>query len=537
VHPDDEAALPTGSFAATPSGARFVAPEVRRGLMPGILEALLAARRAARVALAQEADLAARAVLDARQKALKLMANAAYGFIGAGASPLQCAPIADACLALGAAACRRAREVAEAAAAAGALGPEGRGARVIYAQTDSLFLLLPAAPDAAAAVRAGRAAAAAVSAAFAPPVQLAFERVALPFLLLHVNRYAGKTWAREEDAAAGRGAQLLVKGLKSAWRQSPPIVRTTLHGALERLLMRGDAEAAAAFAEGEVRRLLEGRTSARELALTGGLWRVTGEQIAERAAGEGGNGGDAGGGGAAAGQAPEAKVRGPHAALAVRLAQRDPGRRFVLGERLGYVLLAGHKRQEDAAEDPLTAARAGLPLDRELVWRNKLKRPLEELFAPALPQARLRHLLNGPHTLVRHVDAGPAEGAAAPPPARGLKGGPRQAGMAAFFRPQARCLACRGAVRISGAAADAPALCGACEGAGARPGALLRELGEAGEAAAHGAAAAAACRACDSALLCQPILCANGECPVTYARIEAARRAAAAGAALRRLEM
>jgi DNA polymerase delta subunit 1 len=34
-------------------------------------------------------------------------------------------------------------------------------------------------------------------------------------------------------------------------------------------------------------------------------------------------------------------VRGPHAALAVKLTQRDPGRSFVLGERVPYVLLAG----------------------------------------------------------------------------------------------------------------------------------------------------------------------------------------------------
>jgi hypothetical protein len=42
-----------------------------------------------------------------------------------------------------------------------------------------------------------------------------------------------------------------------------------------------------------------------------------------------------GGGGA------EEDVKGPHAALAVKLTQRDPDRRFVLGERLQYVLLAG----------------------------------------------------------------------------------------------------------------------------------------------------------------------------------------------------
>ena len=42
-----------------------------------------------------------RAILDSRQKALKLTANALYGFTGAMASPLQSTALADGCLALG----------------------------------------------------------------------------------------------------------------------------------------------------------------------------------------------------------------------------------------------------------------------------------------------------------------------------------------------------------------------------------------------------------------------------------------------------
>lgn len=44
---------------------------------------------------------ASRAILDSRQKALKLTANALYGFTGAMASPLQSTALADGCLALG----------------------------------------------------------------------------------------------------------------------------------------------------------------------------------------------------------------------------------------------------------------------------------------------------------------------------------------------------------------------------------------------------------------------------------------------------
>jgi hypothetical protein len=69
-------------------------------------------------------------------------------------------------------------------------------------------------------------------------MELKFERVCQPFMLLHVNRYAGRAFEREEDVE--RGGELICKGVKSMWRQTAPILRTTLHGALERILMRDD---------------------------------------------------------------------------------------------------------------------------------------------------------------------------------------------------------------------------------------------------------------------------------------------------------
>lgn len=50
------------------------------------------------------------------------------------------------------------------------------------------------------------------------------------------GRYAGQGYEREEDV--GRGGTLLVKGLKSMWRQAAPIVRNTLQGALRRIIMQ-----------------------------------------------------------------------------------------------------------------------------------------------------------------------------------------------------------------------------------------------------------------------------------------------------------
>lgn len=60
--------------------------------------------------------------MDGRQKALKLMANAMYGFTGAQPSPVRLVALADACLSLGAAVCHRARQTLEDPNSAAALG-------------------------------------------------------------------------------------------------------------------------------------------------------------------------------------------------------------------------------------------------------------------------------------------------------------------------------------------------------------------------------------------------------------------------------
>ena len=70
-------------------------------------------------------------------------------------------------------------------------------------------------------------------------------------------------------------------------------------------VLQEDVKGAEEFVKGEITRLLSGRCEAWEMVMTGGLWRVTGQQVAS----------------AAEGTAPAEgeEVRGPHASLAVRL--------------------------------------------------------------------------------------------------------------------------------------------------------------------------------------------------------------------------
>lgn len=63
---------------------------------------------------------------------------------------------------------------------------------MIYAQTDSVFIHFPSASPAE-AVELGQQAAALVTAKLPNPIELKYERVMAPFMLLHVNRYVQAT--------------------------------------------------------------------------------------------------------------------------------------------------------------------------------------------------------------------------------------------------------------------------------------------------------------------------------------------------------
>ena len=64
------------------TGDAFVKPSVRKGILPEILAALIEARSHTRKLLKDIEEPSQRAVLESRQKALKLTANALYGFTG-----------------------------------------------------------------------------------------------------------------------------------------------------------------------------------------------------------------------------------------------------------------------------------------------------------------------------------------------------------------------------------------------------------------------------------------------------------------------
>ncbi len=108
------------------------------------------------------------------------------------------------------------------------------------------------------------------------------------------NRYAGRAFETDHDAVNMRG-KFVVKGLTSTWRQAAPVVSYILGGALQRIIMQQDVQGAVDFVQHHVAMLLSGVLEPWHCTMTGGLWRVTGEQVAAAAAADGIIGGGGGG--------------------------------------------------------------------------------------------------------------------------------------------------------------------------------------------------------------------------------------------------
>ena len=168
------------------SGALFCAKTVRVGVVPRMLAELSATRQMLKRAMKQyrgAEDAVLRRVLDARQLAIKLLMNVTYGYAAAGYSGrMPLAELADAVV-------QRGRDTLSWAIREVTARPQW-GARVVYGDTDSLFVLLRG-RSVEAALALGEEISRYVTQRSPPEVLLKLEKVYGGCLLATMKRYVG----------------------------------------------------------------------------------------------------------------------------------------------------------------------------------------------------------------------------------------------------------------------------------------------------------------------------------------------------------
>ncbi|XP_029965506.1 LOW QUALITY PROTEIN: DNA polymerase zeta catalytic subunit [Salarias fasciatus] len=241
-------------ITVSPSGIAFVKSSVRRGVLPSMLEEILRTRIMVKQSMkAYKQDKSLLRLLDARQLGLKLIANVTFGYAAANYSGrMPCVEVGDSIV-------HKARETLERAIKL-VNDTKKWGARVVYGDTDSMFVLLKGATKEQ-AFKIGNEIAEAVTATNPKPVKLKFEKVYLPCVLQTKKRYVGYMYESLDQKEPVFDA----KGIETVRRDGCPAVSKILERSIKLLFETRDVSQVKQFVQRQCVKVLDGRASMQDL--------------------------------------------------------------------------------------------------------------------------------------------------------------------------------------------------------------------------------------------------------------------------------
>ncbi|CDF40454.1 unnamed protein product [Chondrus crispus] len=382
VRPVHLAHMKPEDLSKSPSGASFVKRSVKKGILTKILEELLAARKQAKKDLKAAKDPFLQSVLNGRQLALKISANAVYGFTGASVGKLPCMDISASTTAYGRQMIDNTRLEVE---------KRYKGATVIYGDTDSVMIKFGNGKSLEECMRLGEEAAEAISSIFPKPVKLEFEKCYYPYLLISKKRYAGLLWTNTE-----KYDKMDCKGIEAVRRDNCRLVANVISSVLEFLLKKRDLQQAISMVKKVISDLLQNKIDVSLLVVSKSLTKTDYEN------------------------------KQAHVVLAEKLRKRDPGTAPAIGDRVPYVITKGRKNEPaySRAEDPLYVLERNIPIDNNYYLENMLRKPLERIFEPVM-KSSVNSLFVGEHTRTISVVT------------------PKKGGMAKYTKVRLKCLGCK----------------------------------------------------------------------------------------------
>ncbi|KAI9138914.1 DNA polymerase family B-domain-containing protein [Paraphysoderma sedebokerense] len=356
-------------FIVTPTGDCFVKSSRRKGLLPQILEDLISARKKAKADLKKETDPFRKAVLDGRQLALKISANSVYGFTGATVGKLPCLEISSSVTSFG----RQMIEMTKQLVEERYTMENGytHDAKVIYGDTDSVMVKFGVS-DLSESMKLGKEAADYVTERFIKPINLEFEKVYFPYLLINKKRYAGLYWTRPD-----KHDKMDCKGIETVRRDNAPLVSHVVDHCLRMIMIERNVNGAINYAKETIASLLQNKVDLSQLVVT--------KQLSKS----------------------DYAAKQPHVELAERMRKRDAGSAPSLGDRVAYVIIKASKGAAayEKAEDPIYVLENNIPIDTRYYLDNQLAKPLVRIFEPILGDKTENMLLNGDHTRTIQVAA------------------------------------------------------------------------------------------------------------------------------------
>jgi len=186
---------------------------------------------------------------------------------------------------------------------------------------------------------------------FKAPNDLELEKVYCPYFLYSKKRYAAKMYEKKGDAVVFK--KIDVKGLQVVRRDSCPFVRETLKTLLNMILESSDPCPVIEAARTAARTLMSGKVPIEKLLMS--------KQLGS-----------------------SYKVMQPHVNVRDKMRERVPGSEPQQGDRVSFVIVKGHGKMYEKAEDPVWVRENVIPLDYQYYFTNQFQKPVQDLLEPII---------------------------------------------------------------------------------------------------------------------------------------------------------
>ena len=330
--------LPHEGSMDTPLGAKFVSQKERVGVLPFLLTILLDARSEAKKEM-KTADDAKKASLNARQLALKDMANSFYGYTGYIRARLYMEQVVSSITAIGRDNIEKTKNLIE----------NNFDVKIVYGDTDSVFVKTKT-DNLDEAKENGDKISDFVSGKLPGHLMLEFEKIYRTFLILSKKRYAA--WKMEYNGDSWE-EDIEMKGIETVRRDWCSLVSETMEKILIMILKEGDIKKSVDEVKIVLEKLKKNEIPIDKLTVIKGITKDPDRY--------------------------EGKL--PHIEVAKKIKRRNPQDPPKVGDRIGYVITKGDVMLSDRAEDPNFVIEKNLDIDPDYYINYQLFPPIERIFS------------------------------------------------------------------------------------------------------------------------------------------------------------
>lgn len=322
----------------TPYGVKFISKDIKRGIIPHIVERLITERDAVKKDMRTERDENKYRELNAKQFALKIMANAFYGYTGYIRAKLYILDIANAITSSGRYLITRTRDTVD----------KDDRFKVIYGDTDSVMVKTKT-KDIDEAFGLGRELEDMINSELEGIVKMKIESIFKTILILTKKRYAGWSFEKRGDEWKDK---IIMKGIETVRRDWCDLVSETLYEVLEIILKEQDPKKAFDHVRVVLKKIQKNEIPTEKLIITKSISK------------------------------PIRSYKGiqPHVELVKKMRRRNPTDAPGVGDRVGFVIVQGLQLLSNRSEDPAYVKKHGLKIDSKYYIENQMLPPLERVF-------------------------------------------------------------------------------------------------------------------------------------------------------------